>query len=164
MRRIWLVGAAAAGLLVGSSAFAQMSTETTTTTWTVKPEERTVIKDYVVKEKIRPAPIREEITIGAAVPAEVQLMPVPAEIYTSISIGAAAWCSWIRTRGKSCRSSTDPNHGYGRTTPATMSPASGRAFFVGSPEWGRVCAIGQVAIDFHYRRMIEFLNDMKAGV
>jgi len=84
MRRIWLVGAAAAGLLVGSSAFAQMSTETTTTTWTVKPEERTVIKDYVVKEKIRPAPIREEITIGAAVPAEVQLMPVPAEIYTRV--------------------------------------------------------------------------------
>jgi len=57
MKRIWLVAVAAAGLLASGSAFAQMSTETTTTTWTVKPQERTVIKDYVVKEKVRPEAI-----------------------------------------------------------------------------------------------------------
>ena len=84
MKRTWLVGLAAVGLLASGSAFAQMSTETTTTTWTVKPEERTVIKDYVVKEKIRPAPIKEEVTIGAAVPADVTLQPVPEEIYTRV--------------------------------------------------------------------------------
>jgi len=84
MKRIWLVGLAAAGFLTGSSAFAQMTTETTTTTWTVKPEERTVIKGYVVKEKIRPERIKEEITVGAPVPTEVRLQPVPVEIYTKV--------------------------------------------------------------------------------
>jgi len=84
MKRTWLVGLAAAGLLASGSAFAQMSTETTTTTWTVKPEERTVIKDYVVKEKVRPEPIKEEVTVGAAVPADVQLMPVPEAIYAKV--------------------------------------------------------------------------------
>lgn len=84
MRRTWLVGLAAVGLLASGSAFAQMSTETTTTTWTVKPEERTVIKEYVVKEKLRPAPIKEEVTIGAAVPADVELAPVPEGIYARV--------------------------------------------------------------------------------
>jgi len=84
MRRTWLVGLAAAGLLASGGAFAQMSTETTTTTWTVKPEERTVIKDYVVKEKIRPERIKEEVTIGAPVPTDVQLLPVPEEIYARV--------------------------------------------------------------------------------
>ena len=83
MKRTWLAGLAAAGLLAGGSAFAQ-TTETTTTTWTVKPEERTVIKDYVVKEKIRPAPVKEEVTIGAPIPTEVRLLPVPEEIYTRV--------------------------------------------------------------------------------
>lgn len=82
MRRIWFAGLAAAGLLASGSAFAQM--ETTTTTWTVKPEERTVIKDYVVKEKIRPEPIKEEVTIGAPVPADVTLQPVPEQIYARV--------------------------------------------------------------------------------
>src|SRR5438477_11120087 len=84
MNRLWMTGLAAAGLLAGSSAFAQMSTETTTTTWTVKPEERTVIKDYVVKEKIRPERVKAEIAIGAPVPAEVRLQSVPEEIYARV--------------------------------------------------------------------------------
>lgn len=84
MKRIWLVGWAAVGLLASSSAFAQMTTETTTTTWTVKPEERTVIKDYVVKEKIRPERVKAQITIGAPVPTEVRLQPVPEEIYARV--------------------------------------------------------------------------------
>jgi hypothetical protein len=84
MMRSWMAGLVAAGLLAGSSAFAQMSTETTTTTWTVKPEERTVIRDYVVKEKIRPERIKEEVTIGAPVPTDVELQPVPEEIYARV--------------------------------------------------------------------------------
>jgi hypothetical protein len=84
MNRLWMAGLAVAGLLAGSSAFAQMSTETTTTTWTVKPEEKTVIHDYVVKEKIRPEPIKEEVTIGAPIPTDVELQPVPEEIYARV--------------------------------------------------------------------------------
>ncbi len=91
MKRLLIAGIAAAGVLAGFQAMAQdespppgMTRETTTTTWTVKPEERTVIHNYVVKEKIRPAPVREEVTIGSAVPADVELQPVPEEIYTSV--------------------------------------------------------------------------------
>jgi len=84
MKRIWLAGLAAASLLVSGGAFAQMSTETTTTTWTVKPEERTVIKDYVVKEKVRPERIKEDVAVGVAVPDDVQLQPVPEAIYTRV--------------------------------------------------------------------------------
>src|SRR5437763_12718179 len=82
MNRLSMTGLAAAGLLARSSSFAQVTTETTT--WTVKPEERTVIKDYVVKEKIRPERIKEEVTIGAPVPTDVQLLPVPEEIYARV--------------------------------------------------------------------------------
>jgi len=84
MNRLRIAGLAAAGLMAGGSAFAQMSTETTTTTWTVKPEERTVIHDYVVKEKVRPERIKEQVTIGAPVPADVTLQPVPQEIYMRV--------------------------------------------------------------------------------
>jgi hypothetical protein len=94
MKRLWIGALAAAGLMAGGSAvFAQdeapppapgMTQETTTTTWTVKPEERTVIHDYVVKEKVRPETIREDVVIGAAVPGDVQLQPVPEQIYTSV--------------------------------------------------------------------------------
>ena len=84
MRRMLIVGLATAGLLASGSTFAQMTSETTTTTWTVKPEERTVIKDYVVKEKVHAATIKEDVTIGAAVPADVELMPVPEEIYARV--------------------------------------------------------------------------------
>lgn len=91
MKRLWIAGLAAAGVIAGTSAMAQdeapagsMEKTTTTTTWTVKPEERTVIHDYVVKEKVRPERIKEEVDIGAPVPADVELQPVPQEIYERV--------------------------------------------------------------------------------
>ena len=92
MNRLWMAGLAAAALLTGgATAMAQdespppgTTTETTTTTWSVKPEERTVIHDYVVKEKVRPERVREQVIIGAPVPTDVELQPVPEAIYTSV--------------------------------------------------------------------------------
>jgi hypothetical protein len=99
MKRLWMAGLAAAGLFAAGSAMAQdmpppadqgpppgqtETKTTTTTTWTVKPEERTVIHDYVVKERVHPAPVQEEISVGAPVPPGVELQPVPEEIYTSV--------------------------------------------------------------------------------
>ena len=90
MKRLWIAGLAAAAVMGGANAMAQdegtmqKKTTTTTTTWTVKPEERTVIHDYVVKEKVRPMRVKEEITIGAAVPTYVELQPVPEAIYTKV--------------------------------------------------------------------------------
>ena len=93
MKRLWMAGFAAAALLSGGSvAMSQdepppgpgMTTETTTTTWTVKPEERTVIHDYVVKEKVRPEGVSEDVVIGGPVPSDIELQPVPEQIYTSV--------------------------------------------------------------------------------
>lgn len=93
MKRLWMAGFAAAALLAGGGvAMAQdeappgpgMTTETTTTTWTVKPEERTVIHDYVVKEKVTPERVNGDVVVGSPVPADVTLQPVPEQIYTSV--------------------------------------------------------------------------------
>lgn len=113
MKRLWIAGLAAAGLLAGS-AMAQdqppmpqegpppgsqegppptpqegpppgrTETTTTTTTWTVRPEERTVIHDYVVREKMRPVRVQQDLMVGAPAPEDIQLQPVPEEIYTSV--------------------------------------------------------------------------------
>jgi len=93
MKRLWMAGIAAAAMIAGTSAMAQdeappgameKSTTTTTTTWTVAPQERTVIHDYVVKEKVRPERIKEDVVIGAPVPTDVELQPVPEEIYSRV--------------------------------------------------------------------------------
>lgn len=43
----------------------------------IAPEQRTVIRDYVVKEKIRPHRLQSRVTVGATLPADVELAPVP---------------------------------------------------------------------------------------
>lgn len=91
MKRLLIAGVAAAAVIAGTSAMAQdeappspmeKTTTTTTTTWSVGPEERTVIHNYVVKE--RPEPIKEDVAIGAPVPDDVELQPVPEEVYARV--------------------------------------------------------------------------------
>lgn len=67
MKRILLAAAAVA--LMAGPAMAQ--------TVVIAPEQRTVIKDYVVKEKIRPYKLQSRVTVGATLPADVELAPVP---------------------------------------------------------------------------------------
>ena len=43
-----------------------------------------VIKNYIVKEKIRPIRVKESIAVGAVVPAEVALQPVPDTLITEV--------------------------------------------------------------------------------
>lgn len=96
--RVWIAGLATAGLLA-TGALAQdeqpmdqgpppgshsETRTTTTTTWTVRPEERTVIHDYIEKERVRPVEVHENVAIGTAVPPDVELQPVPEAIYTSV--------------------------------------------------------------------------------
>jgi hypothetical protein len=59
----------AIALLVGTQAMAQ--------TVVIAPEQRTTIKEYVVKEKVRPYKLQSRVTVGAVLPAEVELAPVP---------------------------------------------------------------------------------------
>jgi hypothetical protein len=96
MKRLFMAGIAAAAMIAGTSAMAQdeappgpppgtmEKTTTTTTTWTVQPEERTVIHDYIGRARVRPEAVNEEITVGAPIPQDVELQPVPEEIYTKV--------------------------------------------------------------------------------
>jgi hypothetical protein len=67
MRR--LVLAAAVTVLAASPLMAQ--------TVVIAPEQRAVIKEYVVKEKVRPYKLQSRVTVGATLPADVDLVPVP---------------------------------------------------------------------------------------
>jgi hypothetical protein len=44
---------------------------------TVAPEDRTRIKEYVVKEKVAPVTVKERVSVGAKLPADVELRAVP---------------------------------------------------------------------------------------
>ena len=44
---------------------------------TITPEQRTKIKQYVMQQKVRPANIKERVTVGATLLADVELLAVP---------------------------------------------------------------------------------------
>jgi hypothetical protein len=73
MKRELIAAVAALGIFAGGQALAQsVSVE-------ISPEQRTKIKQYVVKEKVKPVQVRERITVGATLPADVELHTVPAD-------------------------------------------------------------------------------------
>ena len=51
----------------------------------VTPDTRTTIKEYVVKEKIRPVTVRERLAVGMALPTDVELVPAPPAWGPSVS-------------------------------------------------------------------------------
>jgi hypothetical protein len=79
MKRILLAGATAAALALSGQAFAEsVKVE-------INPEQRTKIKEYVVKEKVKPVTVKERVRVGAKLPAEVELRSVPADWGPSVS-------------------------------------------------------------------------------
>jgi len=46
---------------------------------TIAPEERTRIKEYVVKEKVAPVTFKERVSVGAKLPADIELRAVPTQ-------------------------------------------------------------------------------------
>jgi hypothetical protein len=73
MRRALIAATAAVALLASSQAIAQ------TATITISPEQRTKIKEYVVKQKVKPVTVKERITVGSRLPADVELAAVPSD-------------------------------------------------------------------------------------
>ena len=76
--------AATAIILAATPALSQSTTVTTTapgasTTVTIAPEQRTKIKQYVLQQKVKPATIKERVTVGATLPADVELLAVPSD-------------------------------------------------------------------------------------
>ena len=79
MKRYVLSTATALTIAFGAQALAQsVSVE-------IAPEQRTRIKEYVVKEKVRPVTVKERVTVGATLPTEVQLQPAPSAWGPSVS-------------------------------------------------------------------------------
>jgi Protein of unknown function (DUF1236) len=77
MRRTVILASAIA-LLGASQAFAQTTVGVRSgTTVVVEPEQRQVIKQYIVKERVAPVRVKERVTVGEALPADVELQPVP---------------------------------------------------------------------------------------
>ena len=68
MRKIVLAGIVAT-LLGGTAAIAQ--------TLVIEPDQRVKIREYVVKEKIRPITLKERIAVGGVLPGDVELVTVP---------------------------------------------------------------------------------------
>jgi hypothetical protein len=52
---------------------------------TLEPEQRTRIKEYVVKERISPVTVRERVSVGGTLPADVELRSVPETWGPSVS-------------------------------------------------------------------------------
>ena len=79
MNRYLLAGATALTVMLAGQALAQRATVE------IEPEQRTRIKEYVVKEKVRPVTIREQVRVGAKLPADVELRDVPSDWGPSVS-------------------------------------------------------------------------------
>lgn len=71
MRNAMIAATAAFTLFAAGESFAQaVAVE-------IAPEQRAVIKEYVVKQKVSPARISGEVRVGAVLPADVELVAVP---------------------------------------------------------------------------------------
>jgi Protein of unknown function (DUF1236) len=77
MKRAY-VAATAIAMLAGAQAFAQTVGVGPAETVVIEPEQRTVIKEYVVKENLAPVRVKERISVGATVPADIELRSAPA--------------------------------------------------------------------------------------
>jgi len=77
MKRL-LITAATATILTAGYAMAQDAT------LTIEPAHRTVIKQYIVKERMKPVRVSNEIAVGTVVPEGVALEPVPDTLVTDV--------------------------------------------------------------------------------
>ena len=64
-------------MFISTQALAQTVGVGPAETIVIEPEQRTVIRDYVVKERVAPVTVKERITVGATLPADVELRTVP---------------------------------------------------------------------------------------
>ena len=88
MKHSILAGVAAVALLASSQSFAQgvgVQVGPVGAGITFAPEQRTRIKEYVVKERVAPVTVRERIRVGATLPADVELRAVPSDWGPSVS-------------------------------------------------------------------------------
>jgi hypothetical protein len=72
-----LMAASVLAVFVSTQALAQTVGVGPAETIVIQPEQRTVIREYVVKERMAPVRVKERISVGAPLPNDVELMTVP---------------------------------------------------------------------------------------
>ena len=77
MKRTLIAAAAGIAIFASGQAFAQTVGVGPADTVIIAPEQRTVVKEYVVKEKVNPVMLKERVIVGATLPADVELRTVP---------------------------------------------------------------------------------------
>jgi hypothetical protein len=88
MKRTLIAAAAVFALGTASPAFAQgvgVQVGPVGAGITFAPEQRTRIKEYVVRERVAPVTVKERIRVGARVPADVELRAVPSDWGASVT-------------------------------------------------------------------------------
>ncbi|ACL62204.1 DUF1236 domain-containing protein [Methylobacterium nodulans] len=70
------LSAAAALTLIGGAALAQTVTITEEPV-EIAPPQRVIIKKYVTEQRVAPVRIRERVTVGSTLPADIDLHPLP---------------------------------------------------------------------------------------
>jgi hypothetical protein len=72
-----LLAASVLAMFVSTQALAQTVGVGPAETVVIEPEQRTLIRDYVVKERVAPVTVKEKVSVGARLPADVELRTVP---------------------------------------------------------------------------------------
>ncbi|HEY1962378.1 MAG TPA: DUF1236 domain-containing protein [Rhizomicrobium sp.] len=86
--KVILISAAAA-ILCASYAMAQDATIT------IEPAHRTIIHQYIVKERLQPVRYKETVAVGTVLPEDVALQPIPEEWTTSVpEVGHYEYFDW----------------------------------------------------------------------
>jgi hypothetical protein len=88
MKRMLLAGVAVLAIGASDPSFAQgvgVQVGPVGAGITFAPEQRTRIKEYVVREKVPRTVVRERVTVGSSVPADVELRAVPSDWGPSVS-------------------------------------------------------------------------------
>ena len=79
MKRYAIAAATALSVALGAQALAQnVAVE-------IAPDQRTIMREYVVKEKVRPVTVKEKVAVGVTLPTDVELLSVPTAWGPSVS-------------------------------------------------------------------------------
>ena len=98
MKRPLLAGAATFAVMFSSQAFAQnVAVE-------IDPAHQATIENYIVSKKVPPAPVKDSISIGSTLPADIEIRSVPASWGPSVAkfsyayAGNRVYFVWPSTR------------------------------------------------------------------
>ena len=77
MKRVFIAAVSATSIFAGGAALAQTVGVGPADAVIIAPEQRVVIKQYVVQEKVNPVILQERVSVGSVLPANVELLSAP---------------------------------------------------------------------------------------